>query len=217
MASNLSFRTTTITTASLAALLLAFGMGSCGGTAVVDDPIDGTSTGSNTGSGTSTGTSTGTGTPTSTTTTPMTNLCPQACSMIEDCYDAGGCTERCNQTACASQHNGWLACYIEAGANSVCGYAPGCKTKLNSWLSCESPGLVNSSSTCWGSSDGSCGCGADDGATYFETECYTGSGTSTCLCKVNGKDMGKCTFPGPATEACGVLDGCCAGVFFVPY
>ena len=67
--------------------------------------------------------------------------------------------------------------------------------------------------TCSGAPDGSCDCGGVCGVGDVKVTCFTTpGGGATCLCNLNGKDVGKCESSGSGFP-CDFGSGCCAAYF----
>ena len=110
---------------------------------------------------------------------------------------------------CAGLHQEWLSCSL-GEVNGMCGAVPGlvCGPQLQAYLACAG-GIEEN--PCGPGPMGGCSCFAVQGGGqfFYEQYCEPGDG---CVCIFNGGEIaGTCT---PQETFCGIVEGCCAGVFF---
>lgn len=192
----------------LLALFTATLLAACGGKVVVDAPVGGDGGAGGTGAGGTTIT-----TSTSTVTTGPGDLCAQICTF----WDQSGCTMSDCATECAAAFQTAGSCTDElitvlqciiahpdpAGG---CGMPAACTAAFESYQSCIAPTSCTDTS-CFQSSDGSCGCkGLCNGLTVA-VECTNG----LCTCNANGMQIGQCK---EAAPSCDPVGGCCGALFF---
>lgn len=183
----------------------------CGGKAIVDPVTDGggggaTSSGADTGaSGFSTSITTSVA---STSTGMLGSFCDVACDSFATCdADLFECEERCESApaACRALQEEWVSCSL-AATGTMCGLAPGqdCGGRLADYLECRG---INADEQCELLGP-DCYC-EDFSNAPFSQFCTEGQG---CECYYGDGLVGRCD---PGLEACGIVNGCCAGLFFL--
>jgi hypothetical protein len=196
-------------------------LGACGGKVVVDSGGNGGEGGVGTTNTTNT-TTNGTSTASTASGGGAMSLCTQACAALDQvpgCSDGSECTEGCLDEwskggPCADLFLVAVACVIDnAGVGGIC-TSDVCVPLANDYENCVTGGGNGcTGGDCAGSSDGTCQCSGSCNGNAVEASCFADPGqTSTCLCKVNGIEIGKCqssfgTFP------CDIEVGCCAEFF----
>ncbi len=206
-------------------LPLALAAVTCGGQAVIDHNDGGTSSTSSTSSTGSTTTTTTspplTAPPTGTLTYPGTGtntgsgtLCQQACDAIGNCTAVTDCVSSCEYapSACASQQDAWLSCFVNTNPPTGCALPPNCISALDSWINCVDPNPKTMG--CSGGPGFSCWCQTGVANKAYEVFC-DGAYPPLCQCLAGGINVGTCTEQ--YDYSCDPYSGCCATLFFVPY
>ena len=192
--------------------LLAFAcaaLAACGGVAVIDS--DGVGGANGAGGSATNNNAVAVTVVSSSTGTPPSSLCVDACNSLQSCSDKiEDCLAGCEGLVepCRALHQTWLGCGL-GEANTMCGSIPGqlCVSELNQYIDCVG-GFIDES--CDAAPGGGCQCfGVVNGGQFFyEQFCDS---DDSCFCLRDGELVGGCA---PNDTACGITDGCCAGVFF---
>jgi hypothetical protein len=184
------------------AVMLPFG--GCGGTAIVDPPDGSGGGGAGAGAGGTTSPSAG-GVATS-------GIgCSELCATADECTVGIDCVAACDKRAdgpCALPLEAWIACSLDPLVK-ICGIGPGpggvCIEQRNAYLDCT--GEYDGEQDCQTSAE-DCTCTGKTTNGELGTACDE----SSCACYRDGTLVATCQ---GTKLACGILSGCCAGVFFI--
>ena len=210
-------------TAAITTILAAYG---CGGTAIIDSPMNeggtgGTSSGTSTGSGTGAGTSTGTGGIGGTGPGgPVQQGCQRFCEAVEGCAAYPNCVPECMadvSNECVMEYLALLNCASSNMGPPMCEFPDICTGQLVAWSTCEEgeeppPPNPCGPMGCAVGNDGSCTCQVSCPEASYQVDCRPSGPTNDCSCQINGEIVGGCS--DPSQQACEPFSGCCADLFF---
>lgn len=148
------------------------------------------------------------------------SLCEQVCSSLaaKGCDTNQGCVADCLQTyesapACAPLLDAFLGCVVQTSSPG-CDLPVECEGESNAFGACIGGNPPGCGDTACGGNSGSCACKVVCDDHTLSVECSPGNATDFCTCFKDGVPVGKCTMPQTGMMSCGIVDGCCADVFF---
>jgi hypothetical protein len=148
------------------------------------------------------------------------SLCQQLCDdqAAKGCNQGPNCVSDCQNAyatagMCTPQLDAVVTCLLTT-TDSTCVKPKFCEAQLLAYSACLSPTMCDGTTSCSGTSDGTCDCFAECNGSKFEVQCQPGNATDFCLCIKDGMPIDKCTQPQGTGLSCNVQQGCCANVFF---
>lgn len=149
------------------------------------------------------------------------SLCEQVCSSLaaKGCDIAQSCVADCQETyaiagKCTPLLDTFVVCVLNS-SNPGCDTPAECAGESEAFEDCMDVVSVGCGDiACAGNGGGSCACKAVCDNRTLSVECTPGNATDFCTCSENGEPIGKCTMLQTSQTSCGIVDGCCASVFF---